>query len=74
MIEVTSRLRKWGNSFGIVLPINKLKGSGMREGEEVTAFIIRRRKTNLMKLFGKHKFKNSTEKIMREIDRELYDG
>lgn len=73
MIEIKTKVRKWGNSFGIVVPGSFLEKEKVREGEEVKVFIKGGRGTNLSKLFGKHKFRKSTEKLMRETDRELYD-
>lgn len=73
MIEIKTKLRKWGNSFGIVVPQNVLKEeSGIKENGEITVFISKGR-PNLKKLFGARKFKKSTERMMREIDKELYN-
>ena len=73
MIEIRTKLQRWGNSFGIVVPIGKIKKADMREGEEVTALILERKKVNLQKLFGAHKFKKPVEQLMRETDKELYN-
>lgn len=51
MIELKTRLRRWGNSFGIVVPINKISNGGMKEGEEITIF-LRKAKTDLKEVFG----------------------
>ena len=56
MIEIRTKLRNWGNSFGIVVPINKIENADIKEGEEITAMITKENKTDLRKLFGKHKF------------------
>ena len=73
MIEVKSRLQKWGNSFGIVVPVKLVKEKMIKEGEEVTALILPKEKTNLKKIFGGHKFSKSVEQIMSETDKELYN-
>lgn len=72
MIELKTKLRKWGNSFGIVVPLNKINQGNIKEGEELTVFLIKD-KVNLKRLFGAHKFKKPVEQMMREIDEELYD-
>ncbi|MEK6826829.1 MAG: AbrB/MazE/SpoVT family DNA-binding domain-containing protein [Nanoarchaeota archaeon] len=72
MIEISSRLRRWGNSFGIVVPGKAAEEGHIKEGDEVTAILIKK-KVNLREMFGKHKFKKSVEEMMRETDRELYD-
>ena len=73
MIEIKTKLRKWGNSLGIVVPLNKTNEENIKEGEEVTALILSRKKVNLKKLFGKHKFSKSTDQLMKEADEELYN-
>ena len=72
MIELKTKLRKWGNSFGIVIPLNKINQGNIKEGEELTIFLVKE-KINLKRLFGAHKFKKPTEQMMREIDEELYN-
>jgi len=70
MIEVKTRLKKWGNSLGLVIPKNK--NEKMMEGEEVIAIVIK--KQNVLKeTFGTFKFKKSVQKMMREVDKELYN-
>jgi len=73
MIEIKTKIRRWGNSFGVVVPQKSLAKEGaIKENEEVTVMITRN-KPNLRKFFGAHKFKKSTEQMMREIDKELYN-
>ena len=72
MIEIRSKLRKWGNSLGIVIPRSKAEKGEMRENEEVIALLIKRENI-LRETFGTFKFKKSTQKMMDEIDEELYN-
>ena len=72
MIELKTKLRKWGNSFGVVVPLSKINQGNIKEGEELTVFLVKD-KINLKRLFGAHKFKKTTEQMMREIDKELYN-
>jgi len=72
MTEIKARVRKWGNSFGIIIPASIMEKHGISEGEEISALVMP--KINVLKkMFGKMKFKQSTDEIMREIDRELYN-
>ena len=73
MIELETKLRKWGNSYGLVVPLAKLKTSNLKEGQEVTAIILEKKRIDLRKLFGRHKFSKSVEQLMKETDRELYN-
>lgn len=74
MIEIKTKLRKWGNSFGIIVPQKTVTDSQIKEGEEITIFFKKEKKENVLKeMFDTFKFKKSTGKIMREIDKELWD-
>ena len=66
------KLRKWGHSLGIVVPQKIVKQYRFKDGEKVD--IIIRRKTNILKeTFGTAKFKKSTEQMLKESDRLLYN-
>lgn len=72
MIEVEARVRKWGRSFGVVIPKEKIKQEGIRENENVTLLIAK--KSNVLReTFGTMKFKRSTQEILDESDREDWD-
>ena len=72
MIEVESKLRKWGRSFGVVIPKDKVKEEGIKENETIKLLIIK--KTNVLKeTFGTMKFKRTTQEILDESDREDWD-
>ena len=71
MIEVEAKVRKWGRSFGVVIPKEKIIEQGIRENETVKLLLLK--KNNVLKeTFGTFKFKKSTEEMMREIDKELW--
>ena len=72
MIEIKAKLRRWGNSFGIVVPQKAIEQTKAREGDEITV-LFKRDKPNLRKLFGAHKFSKPTEQLMKEMDEELYN-
>ncbi len=71
MIEVETKLRRWGNSFGAVIPLTKIREGGLKEGEAIT-LTIEKEANILKKMFGKHKFKKPISKIMKEMDKELW--
>jgi putative addiction module antidote len=72
MEELTTKIRKWGNSYGIIIPQEILKRKNIKEGEKIDAIIIKRGNV-LKETFGTAKFKKSTEQMMKETDKELYD-
>ena len=74
MLELKSKLRKWGNSFGIVVPVKNLEKEKIQEGDEVDVLIRKKEKRNVLKeTFGTIKFKSSIKEIMKESDKELYN-
>ena len=73
MMEVEVKVRKWGRSFGVVIPKDKIKEEGIKENETIKLLIGK--KTNVLKeTFGTMKFKMSTQEILDESDREDWDG
>jgi antitoxin component of MazEF toxin-antitoxin module len=63
MIEVKARLRKWGRSFGVVVPMDKIKRENFSENEEVRV-LIKKKENPLKKHFGTFKFKRSIKEIL----------
>ena len=72
MTPTISTARKWGNSIGVTLPSDLVRELNISEGDDVELFVVKRAHP-LKKWIGKIKFRTSTEQIMREIDRELYN-
>jgi antitoxin component of MazEF toxin-antitoxin module len=76
MIELKTKIRKWGHSFGIVIPLSQAKEFFLKEGNEVHVIINSQKKENNLRwLWGssKSKTKKSTLERMKEIDNELYN-
>ncbi len=71
---IKGKVKKWGNSFGIIIPKEIINNEGFKVGQEIEYMIISDSKKRFDELFGslKGKFKKSTEQIMKEVDRELY--
>ena len=63
-IEV--RTKKWGNSIGVVIPIETLERLNIKPEEEIIIEI--EKKNNVLKeMFGKAKFKKSAKKIVEDF-------
>lgn len=73
MIELETKIRKWGNSMGVVIPLHKIAENQIKEGENVKIMITKKKGNILREMFGKMKFKKSTEQMMKEMDKALYD-
>lgn len=71
MIEIKSKLRRWGNSFGVIIPQKELEKTNFNEGDELCIFINPVEKNILKDMFGTFKFKKSTNKLLKEVDKEL---
>jgi len=71
MIEIKSKLRRWGNSFGIVIPQRFVEEEKAKEGDEVTVLIKKDEDNILKEMFGTFKFNKSTDELLREVDKEL---
>ena len=74
MERANVRIKKWGNSLGVILPSNIIKNKGLKEGSELEISINLRSKTKVGDIFGliKGKLKKSTEEIMKEVDKEFW--
>ncbi len=67
-IEV--KTKKWGSSIGIVIPREAVERLNIKPEEEIIIEI--EKKNNVLKeLFGKAKFKKSTEQILKEVRKDL---
>ncbi|MEK6899326.1 MAG: hypothetical protein AABW79_04495 [Nanoarchaeota archaeon] len=71
-IEFEAGLKRWGRSFGIVVPMEKVRLGDFRENEKLRIAIVKE-KTPLKKHFGSHTFSRSVEEILNEGDRESWD-
>ena len=72
MIEIEAKLKRWGRSFGIVVPMEQVREADLKEEEELE-ITIRKKKNPLRETFGIMKFKRSTKEILDESDREDWD-
>jgi antitoxin component of MazEF toxin-antitoxin module len=78
MKQIRAMVRKWGNSFGVILPKEIVDRESIREGIEINLIITPRNRTTVADLFELSKrkklpkLKKSTKQIMREIDRQLW--
>ena len=70
MEEVRVKLRRWGNSLGVVLPQEILKEVNKNEGDEVTLF-LKKEDNDLTSLFGRLKnWKIDSQNFKDEIRKE----
>lgn len=72
MFEAKVKLRKWGGSIGLILPDEKVKTDGLKEGEDVDIRVTKKTSV-LKKTFGSLKSGKSTAKMLKEIRSELWN-
>ncbi len=72
MIESEGVLRRWGNSYGIVIPKEIAEKEKIKEDDKVK-FIIFKDREILKKSFGSLKIKRSGQGIKDQTRKELYD-
>ncbi|MDD5473320.1 MAG: hypothetical protein PHU34_04125 [Candidatus Methanoperedens sp.] len=60
------KIKKWGNSLGITLPVNIIRNKKIAENE-IIEIEIKKKTESLKKLFGTLSRKISTQKIKDEI-------
>lgn len=69
---IAVRTKQWGNSIGIIIPMDVAKEKGITAGEEVLVEIEKKgAKTVLQELFGSLKTTKTTEQMLEESRKEL---
>ena len=70
-LEGKSKVVKWGNSFGIRISKERLMRERIMPNQEVS-FLLIKKPTRVKDIFGKLKFKTKTEKLLKEVDKDLW--
>lgn len=70
-MEIESKIRKWGNSYGVMLSKQFLESEHLQE-EDIVKVNIVSKKADIGKLQGLWKFKRPIKEIMKDI-KEGYD-
>ncbi len=68
-MSIRAILKKWGNSYGVVIPKDEAARRGIKENDEI--IIIIRKAVNLKDLFGKYKL-GDIQRLKDEL-REEWD-
>ncbi len=72
MLEFDTKVRKWGNSWGVIIPKRELEKEGIKEKETLHLIAIKKNK-RIKKTFGMLKGWKSGQYIKDISRRELYD-
>lgn len=77
MEQIKTKIKKWGNSFGVIIPVDIVNKQGLKENSEVSVMIEPNNRMtvgdvlDLAKKF-KLKKKGDTQQILDKIDEELW--
>ena len=77
MEQIRTKVKKWGNSFGIVIPMEIVTKRNLKENSDVSVTIEPSNTMTVGDVFElarkfKLKRKGDTQKILDEIDKELW--
>ena len=75
MTVIEAKVKKWGNSFGVVIPIEVIEKEKIREEDKVRLIVLKDSRKVLEETFGmgKGKLKKTGQQFKDEIRRELYN-
>lgn len=73
MTSIEVKTRKWGNSIGITIPNDIVEKMNIKPEDKIKVVILK--DSGILKdIFGSVKFKKSTEKLLQEVKKEIYNG
>ena len=75
MKVIETKLKKWGNSLAVIIPIEVTSKEKMMENENVKIILVKDSQKALRNTFGigKGKLKKTGQQIKDELRRELYN-
>jgi len=74
MTVIEAKVKRWGNSFGVVIPIEVVEKEKIKENQTLKLILLKDSKEVFNKTFGllKGKLTKPTQQIKDELRRELY--
>jgi len=74
MTVIEAKVKKWGNSFGVVIPIEIVEAEKIKENDSLKLIVLRDSKKAFKETFGllKGKITKPTQQIKDELRRDLY--
>ncbi|MDO8508492.1 MAG: AbrB/MazE/SpoVT family DNA-binding domain-containing protein [Nanoarchaeota archaeon] len=74
MSVIDVKVKKWGNSFGVVIPREVIESENIKEEEDVRLIVVKNSSKIFKETFGigKGKLKKSGQEFKDEARRELY--
>ena len=74
MTQIEAKVKRWGNSFGVVIPREVIDKENIKEDQNISIIILEDSKKVFKETFGigKGKLKKSGQEFKDEARRELY--
>jgi hypothetical protein len=72
VVEVKTKIRKWGGSWGGTLPKKQLEAAHYKPGDFIRLLILPK-ECPLKGMFGIMKFSKPVKEILKEVDKEGWD-
>jgi len=74
MTVIEAKVKRWGNSFGVVIPIEVVEKEKIKENQTLKLILLKDSKEVFKKTFGmlKGKLTKPTQQIKDELRRDLY--
>ena len=70
---IETKTKKWGSSIGIIIPKDIVKRAHIKEGQKVEIILRKPSNIDMDNVFGSLKnWKKSTDKILKNVDKELW--
>ena len=75
MTVIEARVKKWGNSFGVVIPIEVIEKEKIKEEDKIRLIVLKDSRKVLEETFGmgKGKIKKTGQQFKDELRRDLYN-
>lgn len=71
---INVKVKRWGNSLGVIIPKEVINNQDIKEGKHIELVIKSKKEVRVEDVFGilKGKLKKSTFQIMKEVDKDLW--
>jgi len=73
MEQINAKVKRWGNSLGIILPREVVTKEKLDEGTEIEILVVPKHATKVKDVFGilKGKLHRPTKEVLAEVDRDF---
>ncbi len=72
MLEFETKVKKWGNSYGLLIPKQQVKAGNIKEEQELHVIVINKNKA-IKESFGMLKGWKSGQNVKDQLRRELHE-